>query len=257
MPILCPAGVTAFSTTGIGGYGSPPSRGRLVDRAPSNVEKRHDERVGSRVARSETKAGASLAGELGFEPRQTESESVVLPLHHSPTDFRTNSIGCGIVRQLSASASLKKSALLAMRPSTRKRPELASVVAQRLLWLRGLATPDFPKASKGRSGGAVALFHDERRGTPMTVVASCRSSVDDNRSASLPTRRTSLAYPRGNCRGSIDKLSSERRGSAGSRNLPPPTGHVMLMRQNNNKRRALARSVAKSRHRGYVSETNG
>ena len=27
-----------------------------------------------------------LAGELGFEPRQTESESVVLPLHHSPTE---------------------------------------------------------------------------------------------------------------------------------------------------------------------------
>ena len=26
----------------------------------------------------------SVAGELGFEPRQTESESVVLPLHHSP-----------------------------------------------------------------------------------------------------------------------------------------------------------------------------
>jgi hypothetical protein len=26
----------------------------------------------------------NLAGELGFEPRQTESESVVLPLHHSP-----------------------------------------------------------------------------------------------------------------------------------------------------------------------------
>ncbi len=26
-----------------------------------------------------------VAGELGFEPRQTESESVVLPLHHSPT----------------------------------------------------------------------------------------------------------------------------------------------------------------------------
>jgi hypothetical protein len=27
---------------------------------------------------------ADVAGELGFEPRQTESESVVLPLHHSP-----------------------------------------------------------------------------------------------------------------------------------------------------------------------------
>jgi hypothetical protein len=29
--------------------------------------------------------GENLAGELGFEPRQTESESVVLPLHHSPS----------------------------------------------------------------------------------------------------------------------------------------------------------------------------
>src|SRR5258706_11832920 len=29
-------------------------------------------------------ANCNLAGELGFEPRQTESESVVLPLHHSP-----------------------------------------------------------------------------------------------------------------------------------------------------------------------------
>src|SRR3981081_1734019 len=29
-------------------------------------------------------ARETVAGELGFEPRQTESESVVLPLHHSP-----------------------------------------------------------------------------------------------------------------------------------------------------------------------------
>jgi hypothetical protein len=29
----------------------------------------------------------SVAGELGFEPRQTESESVVLPLHHSPPNL--------------------------------------------------------------------------------------------------------------------------------------------------------------------------
>lgn len=32
----------------------------------------------------------TLAGEPGFEPRQTESESVVLPLHHSPTEFSSN-----------------------------------------------------------------------------------------------------------------------------------------------------------------------
>jgi hypothetical protein len=116
-------------------------------------------------------------------------------------------------------------------------------------------TPDFqyfPLAAPK----AVALFDDERHRAPMTVVASFHS-IDGDIGLSLPTRRTSPAYPRGNCRGSIDKLSSERRGSSGSRNLPPPTGHVMLTRQNNNKRRALARSVAKSRHRGYVSETNG
>ena len=27
------------------------------------------------------------AGELGFEPRQADPESAVLPLHHSPKDF--------------------------------------------------------------------------------------------------------------------------------------------------------------------------
>src|ERR1700738_4142663 len=35
-----------------------------------------------RVFRERT--AGHVAGELGFEPRQTESESVVLPLHHSP-----------------------------------------------------------------------------------------------------------------------------------------------------------------------------
>jgi hypothetical protein len=35
-------------------------------------------------SRAATPPCGGLAGELGFEPRQTESESVVLPLHHSP-----------------------------------------------------------------------------------------------------------------------------------------------------------------------------
>ena len=34
--------------------------------------------------------GRTLAGEPGFEPRQTESESVVLPLHHSPMGLPSN-----------------------------------------------------------------------------------------------------------------------------------------------------------------------
>ena len=42
-----------------------------------------------REARSDQAAAdlPGLAGEPGFEPRQTESESVVLPLHHSPTEL--------------------------------------------------------------------------------------------------------------------------------------------------------------------------
>ena len=35
------------------------------------------------------------AGELGFEPRLTESESVVLPLHHSPEFQRSFLCGYG------------------------------------------------------------------------------------------------------------------------------------------------------------------
>src|SRR6516165_10487279 len=36
-----------------------------------------------------------LAGEPGFEPRQTESESVVLPLHHSPSKRLISQRFCG------------------------------------------------------------------------------------------------------------------------------------------------------------------
>jgi hypothetical protein len=40
----------------------------------------------------------TLAGELGFEPRQTESESVVLPLHHSPKSLNDIRGLAGILR---------------------------------------------------------------------------------------------------------------------------------------------------------------
>ena len=38
-----------------------------------------------------------FVGSLGFEPRQTESESVVLPLHHDPVE------GCNINEYVSIS----------------------------------------------------------------------------------------------------------------------------------------------------------
>src|SRR6266851_1915054 len=53
-----------------------------------------------RVYRERT--AGHLAGELGFEPRQTESESVVLPLHHSPRVLNNIRDLTGILRVLAS-----------------------------------------------------------------------------------------------------------------------------------------------------------
>jgi hypothetical protein len=79
----------------------------------------------------------TVAGELGFEPRQTESESVVLPLHHSPKfhnkinaltaccavarDGCGNPLGCGAVllapsRAWQARAACRRSVARCLSP---------------------------------------------------------------------------------------------------------------------------------------------
>src|SRR5665647_3734313 len=63
-----------------------------------------------------------LAGELGFEPRQTESESVVLPLHHSPILKQLHILK----RNTCSSRDGSGGACASVRPSTRKLPALAS-----------------------------------------------------------------------------------------------------------------------------------
>ena len=73
--------------------GAPGACGHPVFPAPSVFRRAIDgkprtpqaPREGGRVfSRWSGDEGRKLAGEPGFEPRQTESESVVLPLHHSP-----------------------------------------------------------------------------------------------------------------------------------------------------------------------------
>ena len=64
-----------------------------------------------------------MAGELGFEPRQTESESVVLPLHHSPK-LPSNLKSLRRVPAIAGEGSLLDP--LAEGPSTRQGPALAS-----------------------------------------------------------------------------------------------------------------------------------
>jgi hypothetical protein len=64
-----------------------------------------------------------LAGELGFEPRQTESESVVLPLHHSPIIAQRHQY---VRRHLGKCARAGSGNPADWRPSTRYLPPLAS-----------------------------------------------------------------------------------------------------------------------------------
>jgi hypothetical protein len=66
-----------------------------------------------------------VAGEPGFEPRQTESESVVLPLHHSPIITQTHQWFKWMSGQ-SAGAGSCKSPLSLVRRSTRSVRALAS-----------------------------------------------------------------------------------------------------------------------------------
>src|SRR6266851_236225 len=82
-----------------------------------------------RVYRERT--AGHLAGELGFEPRQTESESVVLPLHHSPRVLNNIRDLTGILRVL-ASAQAKSRAktpsvapFYSFPPGLGKRAEMA------------------------------------------------------------------------------------------------------------------------------------
>src|SRR5215472_11754368 len=73
-------------------------------------------------------ANSGLAGEPGFEPRQTESESVVLPLHHSPTAFSEQ---IQYLIEVSGSGVDTLVGSPAPRPSTRYLRALASVTSGR------------------------------------------------------------------------------------------------------------------------------
>lgn len=42
-----------------------------------------------------------MVAELGFEPRLSESESLVLPLHHSANKVGKVSINLGMIKQVS------------------------------------------------------------------------------------------------------------------------------------------------------------
>ena len=69
-----------------------------------------------------------VAGELGFEPRQTESESVVLPLHHSPMNWSVFNTLRSSVRQSLAIGVLQKipprgSVFYSLAPGLGKRRE--------------------------------------------------------------------------------------------------------------------------------------
>ena len=80
-----------------------------------------------------------LAGEPGFEPRQTESESVVLPLHHSPIITQRHQCVRWMSGQSAGAGSCKSPPLL-VRRSTRSVRALASTEAG-VFGRKGAAVP--------------------------------------------------------------------------------------------------------------------
>jgi hypothetical protein len=112
--------------------GSPKARTRWPSRTSLYVElssPSHARNVGPRRCRAEFSKTTNdfswlwVAGELGFEPRQTESESVVLPLHHSPRFLNKFRDLIGIIRVLAAD---EVSPAQMRRRSSRYLPALAS-----------------------------------------------------------------------------------------------------------------------------------
>ena len=69
----------------------------------------------------------TLAGELGFEPRQTESESVVLPLHHSPKSLSNIRGLAGNLRNFRRTGSIpsKRAPFYSLGPGLGKRAAMA------------------------------------------------------------------------------------------------------------------------------------
>ncbi len=152
-------------------------------------------------------AELGLAGELGFEPRQTESESVVLPLHHSPKI---------VVKSVCYMCYLPD----ALKGS-RSRPNVSPSTVQSRPWQAG----DDAALLTGRgdhrdnSGVAVgALAHYRRRNRTgaawlglATLQRSCCRGTEGN------DRHKAFV-----------RLKSCLRTRAHPANLPLPTGHAML-----------------------------
>ena len=90
--------------------------------------------TGGSIAQEECSLIFRLAGELGFEPRQTESESVVLPLHHSPM-ISTTYMAIYTIAVKAKCQSRSRFALMALSPDLVNRNRNAPRPSPRLtIW---------------------------------------------------------------------------------------------------------------------------
>jgi hypothetical protein len=92
-----------------------------------------------------------LAGELGFEPRQTESESVVLPLHHSPRFLNYIRYLTGFLAVLAADGANPRKACAVLPVSSRPWQARGDAVPERG---RGEAAAICVAARAASQGGA-------------------------------------------------------------------------------------------------------
>jgi hypothetical protein len=165
-----------------------------------------------------------LAGELGFEPRQTESESVVLPLHYSPMDYQTNSILYGIVPQS-----------LASRSANRRSRRGAVLPARCRTWQADLAGGFGERAVKRAQGR-------KQRAARHPLAQRASLHVQD---LIVCSRGKADGVSQGRSRPVSDKLSSLRRRRRRFPNLPMLTCHAMLKGQKKGAARPRASRLQK------------
>src|SRR3954447_15410589 len=157
------------------------------------------------VSRDAVVGSHGLAGELGFEPRQTESESVVLPLHHSPRIISASTISYQIMLHNYLRREFRSHH--AWRRSTRSVPALAStrrgascvILADRRGHLRrGLTS----------IGAGVCLSEGphSRFGSPSALSACCPKQTFFALSSPLRLRIVVTTYQASQCKHPIHNV---------------------------------------------------
>ena len=169
----------------------------------------------------------AVAGEPGFEPRQTESESVVLPLHHSPIITQSHQRLKWMSGQ-SAGAGSCKSPLSPVRRSTRSVRALASAEEGAFSGRIGLGPAPFAGRSAVRPAARAPTFERHVRLLRSWLAPKPLQNGEPDAGGKQPIKRHARRLIFARCAPRLLSLVG-RVCRHDRRNLPMPIGHAMLI----------------------------